>query len=49
MGKQPLRCENCFDCEYIGDGDYTCMKDVPTVVLTEFNEPTDDYMWCRKE
>lgn len=49
MRTQSLHCRNCSECEYIGDGDYFCMKDVPIVVLTEVGEPTDDYMWCRKE
>ena len=43
-----MRCHNCLECEYIGDGDYACMKSVPVVVLTEHGTPTDDYMWCKK-
>ena len=47
--KRPLSCQNCDECQYIGEGDYACMKDMPKVVLTEFGTPTEDYMWCRKE
>ena len=42
-------CQECDGLQYIGEGDYCCMKDAPKVVLTEFRIPTDDYMWCRKE
>lgn len=47
--KHSSSCQNCDECQYIGEGDYACMKDVPKIVLTEFGIPTGDYMWCRKE
>lgn len=47
--KRHFSCQNCDECQYIGEGDYACMKDVPKVVLTEFGTQTEDYMWCRKE
>ena len=45
--KRPSSCQNCDECQYIGEGNYACMKDVPKVMLTEFGVHTDDYMWCR--
>lgn len=47
--KLPECCQDCSDCQYIGEGDYACMKEEPKVVLTGFGMPTDDFLWCRKE
>lgn len=47
--KRHLSRQNCDECQYIGEGDYACMKDVPKIVFIEFGTPTEDYMWCRKE
>lgn len=43
------RCEDCEECVYICEGDYACMKEPPKIVITEFNIPTELYMWCEKE
>ena len=43
-----MRCENCDECVYIGEGDFACMKSIPKIILTDFSEPTSDYKWCKK-
>lgn len=40
------KCENCDECVYIGEGDYTCMENEPKIVITEFIIATDDYGRC---
>lgn len=41
-------CEYCNECEYIGEGDFACMKyQHPVLVKTDW-EPTDYYNDCKK-
>lgn len=39
------RCENCGNCLYICEGDYLC-DEMGEVVISDYNEPTSDYMAC---
>lgn len=41
-------CEICNECEYIGEGDFACMRyDFPALVKTDW-EPTEYYSNCKK-
>lgn len=41
-------CEICDECEYIGEGDFTCMKyDFPVLVKEDWG-PTEYYNNCKK-
>lgn len=41
-------CEICNECEYIGEGDFACMKyDYPAIVKEDWT-PTEYYNNCKK-
>ena len=41
-------CEQCDECQYIGEGDFVCMKyQFPSLVKTDWL-PTDFYNNCKK-
>lgn len=41
-------CEQCDECQYIGEGDFACMKyNYPVLVKTDWT-PTDYYNSCKK-
>lgn len=35
----------CDECQYIGEGDFVCMKGDPVLVIDEW-VPTDQYLRC---
>lgn len=39
-------CFNCGHSIYIGGGDYLCDVEFSKIVLEEYNEPTDDFLYC---
>ena len=42
-----MKCENCDECVYVGEGDSLCMER-QEIVLTDFGAPTDNYLCCRE-
>lgn len=47
-----VRCEDCDECQYIGEGDRCCMDTRygnPAIVLENYSQPTDDYMRCERQ
>jgi len=48
MGKKYRNnCEDCYDCEYLGEGDFACMKYNHPVIVKEDWGPTDYYSNCK--
>lgn len=43
-----MSCHECEHCEYVGEGDYVCDQDY-SIVLTDWNTPTEDYLHCEGE
>lgn len=39
-------CFNCEHCLYIGKGDCLCDVEFSKIVIEEYNEPTDDFLYC---
>lgn len=42
-----MKCENCDECVYVGEGDSLCLK-IQEIVITDFGCPTEEYLGCRK-
>ena len=41
-------CEECDECEYIGEGDFACMKYNHPVIVKEEWYPTEFYDNCKR-
>ena len=39
-------CHNCANCTYVGEGDYFCDEETPSIVITGFSVPTGKYLIC---
>lgn len=44
--KTPKMCENCVNCQYIGEGDFICDLDSPPCLVMSDFCPTEDFMYC---
>lgn len=45
--KNAMFCENCGNCEYVGEGDYVCMADSRCPVwVKEDWQSTSEYFFC---
>ena len=41
-------CDQCVNCQYIGEGDFICTLEEPVLVMEDFC-PTDEFMYCGEE
>ena len=39
-------CEHCSECEYVGEGTFICMSNMPPVIVIEDFIPTEDFGKC---
>ena len=43
--KPAKTCVNCEFCEYVGEGDFVCMLDIPVWIQEDWI-PTSEYFFC---